>query len=443
MSSIKAMMVGNTMIAHINGKMYQKVVSSDEEKLSIYEMAMNTNEADKEEVAELLEIFERTKTDEEIQEEHKIKKEEKKAMGTASLLTWMEDVKENGDEHFEVKGIKLFMKGINITIPEFLAVDFCSRRDNEEDLNSLMNFWKLCALNKDPRCREDLYKFLMNHDMVVTPSGYFVAYRNVAIKTDENFNKKEGNKGLNDFVSKMYTKTKVQKKNVNNYDILILSDALLHNGREKYIRKSTGWFSAFMARDSDADYELVGNLGQLYENLSQVEEDTTTVYTDNHSKKMTIVIGQPVSIDRSECDADPDRTCSNGLHLGSPSFVTRGSFGQEGLICLCNPMNVVAVPYTGGEKLRCCEYLPVGVAEYSEKGRIIPLETATFEFEYATHTQKEIDKMLTTTRFESLVEHEIVPREISRATLEFIQRGLNKSLVEMNSVIASRVDKVN
>jgi len=435
--SVKAMMVGNTLVCHLNGKMYNKVIESDAEKLSVMEQALNIDENDPEEVKALIEIFERKKTAEEVKEEKALAKEIKKVEGTKTLLSWMEDIKENGDEHFEVQGIKLFMKGINITVPEFLAIEFCSRRDNEGDLTSLMNFWKLCALNKDPRCREDLYKFLVNHDMVVTPSGYFVSYRNVQIQVDkESGKKKEGAKALNYFVADAYTKTKIQKKGAHRFDIFQLKPEI--TGKAQFVRQGTGWFDK---RTADKDYELVGNLEDLYEGLSDVEEETTTVYTDNHSRTMTIVIGERVFMDRDKCNADPNQTCSSGLHLGSPSFMYKGMFGQEGLICLCNPMHVVAVPYRDGEKLRCCEYLPVGVAEYDENGRIIPLETATFEFEYAEHTQAEINKMLNNSRFESLVEHEIVPREISKDSLRVISSGLQKSLDDMTEAVKSRVDK--
>jgi hypothetical protein len=58
----------------------------------------------------------------------------------------------------------------------------------------MMNFWRLCALNPDPRCREDLYKFLINNDLTLTPSGYFVAYRNVNVKN-------EGLRERNEFVA--------------------------------------------------------------------------------------------------------------------------------------------------------------------------------------------------------------------------------------------------
>lgn len=434
-NGIKAMMVGNTLICYIKGKMYQKVVEFDEEKLAIYEQALNIDESNADEVQVLIDVFEREKSSEEIHEKEKVDRELKKIEASESLLSWMEDIKDNGDKYFEVQGIKLYMKGINITVPEFLALEFCERRNNKEDLTSLMNFWKLCALNKDPRCREDLYKFLMNHNMVVTPSGMFMAYRNVAIKSGRSV--RDEHKELNDFIAEQYIKTKKQKKAPKNFEILKLSKEV-YSWDKPFIRKGTGFFSRLI---TSSDYELVGNLDELYHKLSDKEEESTVVYTDNYTETMEIVIGKPVSIPRDQCDANPDKTCSKGLHLGSPSFVTKGSFGQEGLICLCNPMNVVAVPYAGGEKLRCCEYLPIGKAQYDKNGKLLPMETATFEYEYSDFTQEKINEMLNNTRFESLKEHEIVPKELSRESLRYIHNGLERNLEEMTKVISSRVEK--
>jgi hypothetical protein len=437
--SVKAQWIGNTIICYLNGKLYNKVIESDAEKQTIMKKLLNVDENSEEEIQELITIMEREKSDAEVSEEREARKEEKRVNGANNVLAWMEDIKENGDPHFEVDGIKLYMKGINITVPEFLAIEFWDRRENEEDLTSLMNFWKLLSLNKDPRCREDLYKFLINHDMVVTPSGYFLAYRNVDTKK-KGFEINPKQKALNDFINKAFIKTKAQKKNIKNYDIYRLRDDAEDQNKEPFVRQGTGWFDR---KTADGDYDLVGNLKALYEGLPDEEEPaiTKTVYTDNWTKTMTIIIGERVFMDREKCDADHNETCSAGLHLGSPSFVRKGGFGQEGLVCLCNPMHVVSVPYKDGEKLRCCEYLPIGVAEYDDNGRIIPVETATFEYDYAEFTQKEIDDMLNEERFESLVEHEIIPRELSKASLRTIQNDLRVSLNDMKEVVNSRVTK--
>ena len=425
---IKATRVGRTIVCVIQEKMYQKVVATDEELMGIYEQALNTDESDQEELDALLEIFIPSKTREEEKIDSDYADLQEQAESQAELLEWIDGIRELGDPHFQVKELKLYMKGINITIPEFLAVEFATRRDNEEDLNSLMNFWKLCALNSDPRCREDLYKFLINNNMVVTPSGYFLAYRNANVKN-------EGSTRAHvEFISQQYTKIKGQKKSPKNYDVvynLETEEYILHQNQKSFIKRKY---------TLEYNEEFCGDLETLHNSLSDTNNKPT--YTDAHSGRTTIVLGETVSIPRDECDADPDRSCSRGLHLGSTNFMSQGYFGSVGLVCLCNPMHVVAVPYADGQKLRTSEYLPIGIAEYGEGGRLVPVETATFEYEYAEYTQEQLDDMLTEARFESLKEHQIIPKEIDLQSFRDLVRGLEVSKDEMKRVIESRVHNV-
>ena len=327
---MKSMRVGNTVICVIRSKMFQKTFETDGELLDLYEKALNTDETNDEEVISLMKEFEPKLTYEEKQQRDQYEKDVADAEKSKDLIAWMEDIKNLGDEHFRVEGLKLYMKGIDITVPEFLAREFASRRDNEEDLRSLQNFWRLCALNPDPRCREDLYKFLMNNNMVVTPSGYFLAYRNADVK-------EQGNQELNEFVGLQYTKIKNRKKSPKNNYIVEIFDG----DSTEYKCVSNDKLQRLQEDDS-LEVEYIGNLQDLYEELDT--DIDATVYTDNWSGTTTIKIGSPVNIPRSECDSNPDRTCSKGLHLGNVGFMSKGSFGQVGLVCLCNPMNVVAVP---------------------------------------------------------------------------------------------------
>jgi len=421
---IKATRVGRTIVCVIQEKMYQKVVATDEELMGIYEQALNTDESDQEELDALLEIFipSLTREEEKIEEQFRTLKES--AEEQAELLEWLDSIRELGDPHFQVKELKLYMKGINITIPEFLAVEFAIRRENEEDLNSLMNFWKLCALNSDPRCRE----FLINNDMVVTPSGYFLAYRNANVKNGGS------SRAYVEFISQQYTKIKGQKKSPKNYDVVYSTEYeeyTLHQNQKSFIKRK------YTLEEGD---EFCGDLQILHDKLS--DTGNVPVYTDAHSGVTRIVIGETVSIPRDECDADPDRSCSRGLHLGSTSFMTHGYFGSVGLVCLCNPMHVVAVPYADGQKLRTSEYLPIGIAEYGENGRLIPIETATFEYDYAEYTQEQLDDMISEARFESLKEHQIIPKEIDLQSFKDLVQGLAVSKDEMKRVIESRVHNI-
>jgi len=289
-----------------------------------------------------------------------------------------------------------------------------------------MNFWRLCALNPDPRCREDLYKFLINNHMVVTPSGYFLAYRNANVK-------KEGNRELNEFVADQYIKFKSWKKSTKKQIIIENKEG----GEDKYFVKAENLLEKFYARN-EGEFEELGTVYELYEKIIKNDEHTT-VYTDAHSGTTKIILGQPVSISRSQCDSNPDQTCSKGLHLGSTNFMSKGYFGEVGLVCLCNPMHVVAVPYTGGQKLRTSEYLPIGIAEYGEDDKVIPVQTATFEYEYAEHTDEQLEEMLNNTRFESLKDHKIIPQELTYEDFRDMVSDFSVSTDEMNKAIQGRV----
>lgn len=112
------------------------------------------------------------------------------------------------------------------------------------------------------------------------------------------------------------------------------------------------------------------------------EEDE--VYTDVHSHTFTIRIGEMVTMPREECDDRQDVTCSKGLHLGSKDWLTAGYYGTQGLVCLCNPAEVVAVPHEDHYgKLRTCAYLPITKAKFGEDKKVIPYDAKDgFECEY-------------------------------------------------------------
>ena len=54
---IKAMRVNNTVICTINQKMYKKTCDTTEEILELYDLALNTDENNEEDLAVLLSMF--------------------------------------------------------------------------------------------------------------------------------------------------------------------------------------------------------------------------------------------------------------------------------------------------------------------------------------------------------------------------------------------------
>lgn len=119
-----------------------------------------------------------------------------------------------------------------------------------------------------------------------------------------------------------------------------------------------------------------------YRNVEKTSEEG--IFTDYHTHTFKIKIGEMVTMPREECDPVQENTCSKGLHLGSKSWLAKGYYGDVGLVCLCNPAEVVAVPPLDSYgKLRTSAYLPIDFIDYDSDGRVIPYNMETgFECEY-------------------------------------------------------------
>lgn len=110
-------------------------------------------------------------------------------------------------------------------------------------------------------------------------------------------------------------------------------------------------------------------------NYHHTEEDGSIVYTDAHTGTTRIKIGEVVTMPREDCDTVQEHTCSCGLHCGSSWWLKRNYFGNNGLVVLVNPADVVAVPpYDDYGKLRTCAYLPIAKAEFDTEGNVIPFK---------------------------------------------------------------------
>ena len=51
-----------------------------------------------------------------------------------------------------------------------------------------------------------------------------------------------------------------------------------------------------------------------------------------------------VTMKRDACDSVQENTCSSGLHVAGKGWLKRNYFGNNGLVVLVNPADVVAVP---------------------------------------------------------------------------------------------------
>jgi hypothetical protein len=81
-------------------------------------------------------------------------------------------------------------------------------------------------------------------------------------------------------------------------------------------------------------------------------------FRDHHSGTFDNSPGKVLEMPREHVDADPNRTCSNGLHLGALEYVkTYLSHTSKIVFCAFWPKDVVAVPTDyDGTKMRVCRY---------------------------------------------------------------------------------------
>lgn len=422
MSKISAKAVDKTLIVVINKKIYNKVFATHEELQKVLNLAMQNPKG--KQIKEIIKLMSVEKSAGEeayaIQAEKDLEERKVQIAQEKDLFDMLRDIQDNGHDILVVKGNSVYMSGINISMPKTLVEKFLTTDISSE---SLVNFWRLCALNPDPRARQDLFDFLQGGKFTLTPNGYFVAYRNVALK------QQGGDKELHDFVNSQYLKVKAMKKAPKNYSVVRVDTEL------KRIANST--FESMVANGEATEDMRIGVLDSLYHGPSTGDE---TVYTDNHTRKFTIKIGELVTMDRTKCDADPKRDCSYGLHVGNKSFLSGGSFGDAGLAVLVNPSKVIAVPEYNQNKMRVCEYLPIGVVEYDDSNSLIELETAELDFEYAEQTQTELEAMITSnsSKFEEYKKQELIPQELTIESLQGIVVDLNK----INDIVKNRVQQV-
>lgn len=290
-------------------------------------------------------------------------------LADSEIAESMSDIVGTGE--FTEKGGALYLNGIDVSIPRLLALEIikAGKQDTNEYYESLKNFWCWCVLNPDNVAREDLFGFLERGDFKITRNGFFIGYRNV----EEKSKKKDVNASLTAFISDKYLNIKTkQKKSPKNFEVYEDSE---HN--YQVIKLGAGVLPTTVGR--------IGNLAELYTNLSTLEDNE---YTDNYTRTMTIKIGVPVKMDRSACDNDPNSDCSRGLHIKNKHY--GGGSGNVAILVAVNPMNVVAVPNHTANKMRVCEYMPLGVIGENWEKWVEDADTLSLEEEYAVDEAKSL-----------------------------------------------------
>lgn len=334
---IKALLTNKTLTVYLpSGDI---ISNTDADREMYFKVIASTSENEVKEVMLPDDQLSAIKNDKLLEEREVVAaiKKKKEILKERAFTKELSSIEETGE--FKVVDDALYMKGIDITIPKPLAeLLLKSGKDGDEKMyNSLKNFWRWCVLNPDPRARGDLFRFLRTGEFKITSGGMFLAYRGV----DKVKEATEKDIHLTAFISSQYIRVKGQKKSPKNFEVAVTE--VKGESEYKLVKPDSG-------------EKVVGNLAELYTNLSSLEENE---FTDRHTGTMKIVIGKEVNMPREECASDPGTDCAAGLHAMSKRY---GSpVGNTLLLIAINPMNVVAVPSYNHNKLRCCAYMPLAI----------------------------------------------------------------------------------
>jgi len=371
MTNIQAVKIGNVVNLSINGKLHKKNCGNTEEADQLYKLVLIARENPTDANLRAVRAFLNEKT-------------------RVALLAGLETDLETGDA---------FLAGFNTPIPLTLLEVIKEYHEKNYPLDAIINFWKLLMINPDVRVRESLFKFITTHDFVLTDKGYMVVYKAVYRKDEqENPVAKE----YAEFITNKYLFVKTKWScSPNKY---VVYQNLADDATELY--EITKFETAQTWNTKERNIEILGKLGDLFSAIvnsdNKETNDASPKYTDMHSRTMTIELGVPVLMERKECDSDPARDCSYGLHVGATKYVEKfANNGSVILVCLVNPAHVVAVPEYDHSKMRVAEYFPYALATYSN-GKIDIVEEAYFEDDYCAYELQELEEAIAKVKAEQL-----------------------------------------
>jgi hypothetical protein len=322
---------------------------------------------------------------------------------------------------------EVFLAGFNTPIPEVLVDIIKEYHENKYPMDALINFWKLLMINPDKRIRETLFNFIKLHDFSLTDAGYMVVYKAVFFKDKQG----QGDKTFETFISNQVLHVKKDWKCSPNKYAVYKNNENGEYGISK-VEVVSNW------DEKAKNVEVLGNLGELFTAIFVNDEPVNTpsqtkslVYTDMHSRKMTIVLGQPVIMERKDCDSDPSVDCSYGLHCGATEYVESFGSGADAiLVCYVNPAHVVAVPNKDGKKMRVSEYFPYAVATYTG-GKIDIVQTAYFESDYQEYEASSLEAMIAKVQAEELPIQTAKKAKAETRSMSELQKILETRLIDI------------
>jgi hypothetical protein len=357
--------------------------------------------------------------------------EEKKFVAKKRAVETIHSMAEHQAHLFTVTGTALYRNGINLSIPEDLALAYVEAYQNwfdhahpnaplfeeTDEFEALDRFWMWCSLNPNAESREDLFRFLQHHNMQITSQGMFLAYRRVVSRGG---NSKE----FVNFISNSYIKVKAKwKKNPADYFVYEKDGelTLIHQNSIQDTLES-----------DESTYVIKGSLEALYLDLPNLSGDQ---FTDAHTHTMDYRIGVEARIERHQGNQSNQVSCSKGLHVASKAYNYSG-FGDTAIIVAVNPMDVLAVPRGEDGKLRTCAFTPVAVLEVDEENNILEGDDSDFTDILFTHYEEQVENLRN--MIEGSTAYELNVNHILNAPSQFMLDTIISNLESAQEIINNR-----
>lgn len=263
--------------------------------------------------------------------------------------------------YFDVDKDVVKLKGLDFGLPQkFLNI---TENMEEKVLLPYINFMYNLSDNPNEGVRNNIFDWIVERGFKITKNGYIFGVRYV-VKVSEQSD-------LDKFVHSEYTRRKTQKKAPKNYVV---------------VGENNVYFSV---KDTGDIKNEVGNLEKLF--VTSLKDEV--VFTDNYTKTMRIVLGNPVKIPRSQCD-DSQTQCSSGLHWASLKDIDNINFGDTLITVLVHPKNIVSLPHDSYRKARCCEYFPYSVIQRSDVKELMESDSIINDVDYETINVEQTFKAL-------------------------------------------------
>jgi hypothetical protein len=295
-----------------------------------------------------------------------------------------------------------FLGGYNTPIPDPLKDLILEYQEEGFDTEPLVNFWEKLLLNPNEQVRENLMEFIRRYGITITDEGYILTYKVVRTKQENTYDE-----DLAGFVATEYVKRKNWGKNPADYYVYDLDvEITLPNnhtaGPGLYVSTMEEMPLAFWDEEDDQASLAVGpinDLESLHENIDELQRGPErTVYTDKYSGTKDYRLGEVHGEPREECDPDPARACSTGLHTGAKEYVDWYSSYRDDeaiMACLTSPEKVVCVPEDHDfAKIRQSEFFALGLMEQEEDGHWSQLDDAYFQEDYNEYDREELQRRL-------------------------------------------------